>query len=120
MVSQITHYQDQGGKHTQGRPEASQPDRQLLGRVKVGRKQDGTRDEATLAKADKSTGEVVARPVGHESLCPRDGTPAEHHDGQDAAETVALDEQLNGKLGGKEGQQLDRGTYKAHLLVIIP
>lgn len=93
--------------HTQGRPEASQANRQLLGRIEVRRKQDSTGDESPLKEADQGTAQVVARPVDHEGLRPGDGTPGEHHDGQDAAETVALDEQLDGKLGGEESEELD-------------
>lgn len=91
-------------------PESGQTNSQLLGLVEVGREQDHTRNETSFASTDQSAGDVERGAVVHPGLRPRDGSPHEHHGGQDVLESISFGQELNRELSCHETDELDGGS----------
>lgn len=88
-------------------PKEGQPHRQLPRLIEIRRKENRPGDEASLAGADQRARHVECSAGGHPRLRPGDQTPGHHHAGQDALETEAFSEELDGEFGGEEADELD-------------
>lgn len=97
MVSML-----KGASYIQRRPEKRQSRGQFPCFIKIRCEENRSGDKSTFQRTDEGSCHVERGSATHPRLCPGDETPCNHHQGQDATETKALDQKLDWEFGSEE------------------